>query len=119
MRNSATSFSRSGLSDWLVQRVSAVILGIYTVLMVVVWSGHPTYVSWHALMSSTGMRIATLLALLSLAGHAWVGIWTVLTDYVTVRHMGAKAVPVRIFLEVLTVLALFVYLVWGIQIMWG
>ncbi len=119
MRNSATSFSRSGLSDWIVQRVSAVILGVYTVLMVVVWLGHPTFACWHAFMSSTSMRIATLLALLALAGHAWIGIWTVLTDYVTVRHMGPKAVPVRLSLEVLTVLALFVYLVWGIQIMWG
>ena len=28
---SATSFSRSGLSDWLLQRVSAIVLAAYTV----------------------------------------------------------------------------------------
>ena len=30
---SATSFSRSGMSDWIVQRVSAVILAVYFVVV--------------------------------------------------------------------------------------
>ena len=28
------------------------------------------------------MRLFTLLMILALVGHAWVGMWTVLTDYV-------------------------------------
>ena len=31
MVTSVTSFSRNGVSDWLVQRVSAVLLGVYFV----------------------------------------------------------------------------------------
>ncbi len=119
MRNSATSFSRSGLSDWIIQRVSAVILGIYTLIMLTVWLSHPNYTAWHAFMTGTGMRITTLLTLLALAAHAWVGLWTVLTDYITVRHMGENAVALRLVLEVACVLMIFVDVIWGIQILWG
>jgi succinate dehydrogenase / fumarate reductase membrane anchor subunit len=31
---SATSFSRSGVSDWILQRVSAVILAVYFVVII-------------------------------------------------------------------------------------
>ncbi|NNM50911.1 MAG: succinate dehydrogenase, hydrophobic membrane anchor protein [Pseudomonadales bacterium] len=119
MRNSATSFSRSGLSDWIVQRVSAVILAVYFVVMVVIWAGHPSYACWHGLMMAPAMKILSLLSLLALASHAWVGLWTVLTDYVTTRHMGPRAVGVRLVLELAFALVIFVYLVWGIQILWG
>ena len=35
MVTTVTSFGRSGLSDWLVQRVSAIILGAYSIFIVV------------------------------------------------------------------------------------
>jgi len=122
MRNSATSFSRSGLADWLVQRVSAYILALYFVVVVgfLICSGDGlAYAYWHAFMTCTAMRIFSLLALLALAAHAWVGLWTVLTDYVTERQMGAKAAVIRLFLQTGMAICIFVYVVWGIQILWG
>lgn len=119
---SATSFSRSGLSDWIVQRVSAVILAVYTVVVLgfILCQGSAlTFDAWSAFMLGTCMRIFTLLALLSLAGHAWVGVWTVLTDYVTTTQMGNKAIFLRLVLQVAMSLMIFVLLVWGIQILWG
>ena len=119
MSGSATSYSRSGVSDWIAQRLSAIVLAVYFIVMVIVWLGHPSYASWHELMVATPMRIFSLLALLALAVHAWVGMWTVLTDYVTVRQMGPLANVMRGALEVVFALALFVAVVWGIQILWG
>ena len=121
MMKSATSFSRSGLSDWLVQRVSAVILALYFVVVLgfIVTHGDMSYTDWHGFMACTFMRVFNLLALLALAGHAWVGIWTVLTDYITVRQMGARATFWRLLLQVGMGLSIFVFVVWGIQIFWG
>lgn len=121
MRNSATSFSRSGISDWLVQRVSAYILAVYFFVIVgfLLCQQGADYSRWHDFMLSTPMRIFTLLALLALAGHAWVGLWTVFTDYVTERQLGPKASVLRLLLQVGMAIFIFVYVVWGIQILWG
>lgn len=109
-----TNFSRSGLSDWLIQRVSAVILALYTVVMVLYMLFHPhlDYATWSTLFESTGMRLFTLATLLSIAAHAWIGLWTVFTDYV-------KITPVRLVLQVIVILALFVFVVWSVQVLWG
>lgn len=121
MRNSATSFSRSGLSDWLIQRVSAYILGAYFLFIVgyFICNKGVDFSTWYALMSCTAMRIFTLLAILALAAHAWVGLWTVFTDYITERQMGPKAAVIRLIFQVGMALFIFVYVVWGIQILWG
>lgn len=121
MMKSATSFSRSGMSDWLVQRVSAVILAVYMVVILgwIALQGEVTYENWSAFMGSTCMRIFGLMALASLAGHAWVGLWTVTTDYLTVRQMGAKATFLRLAAQVGMGTLVFVYVVWGLKIFWG
>ncbi|MDF2445489.1 MAG: succinate dehydrogenase, hydrophobic rane anchor protein [Moraxellaceae bacterium] len=121
MRNSATSLTRNGIADWLVQRVSAYILGIYFVVVLgfLVCNPGVGFDEWKAFMLATPMRIFTLLSLLALIGHSWVGMWTVLTDYVTVRQMGGNATFLRAVLLVGMVLANFVFLIWGIQILWG
>ncbi len=121
MRSSATSFSRSGLSDWILQRVSAVILALYFVVIVgwLLTTADVTYAAWHGMMTSTGMRIFSLLALLSLAAHSWVGLWTVVTDYVTTRQMGPLANFMRLIAEIGFGILIFVFVVWGIQILWG
>ena len=67
----------------------------------------------------TKMRLFSLTALLALAAHAWVGMWTVFTDYLTERQMGAKATIIRLALQTGMVIGVFVYVVWGIQILWG
>lgn len=121
MRYSATSFSRSGVSDWLAQRVSAYVLAAYFVVIVGYLLGNPglEYAQWHSFMSCNAMRVFSLLALLALAAHAWVGMWTVFTDYVTELQMGAKATVIRLVLQTGMVIGIFVYVVWGIQILWG
>ena len=96
MVRSATSYSANGLRDWLVQRVSAVVLAIYSIFLIGFFVLHSpvTYAAWSALFAHTWMKVFTLLTLASLVMHAWVGVWTILTDYI-------KLPCLRVFLRYL------------------
>jgi succinate dehydrogenase membrane anchor subunit len=121
MVTNVTSFSRSGLSDWLVQRVSAVILAAYSVFLVVYLACNPDldYLQWKALHQGLCMKLFSLAAIVSIAAHAWIGLWAVLTDYVTVRLMGPKATPLRVVLQLGMIIVTLAYVVWAIDILWG
>ncbi|WP_372613787.1 succinate dehydrogenase, hydrophobic membrane anchor protein [Halomonas sp.] len=114
MVTNITNLGRSGLSDWLIQRVSAVILALYTLFIVLYLLFNPglDYEAWNGLFSQTWMRIFSLLAFVSLAAHAWIGLWTVTTDYL-------KPTGIRVGVQILVILSIFVFLVWGIQVLWG
>ena len=103
-----------GLRDWLIQRFTAIFLGFYSVYLLVFLFQHPdlNYNDWRALFSSYWMQIASLFALVSIGLHAWIGLWTVLTDYV-------KSTFWRYVLQAAILFALFGYVVWGIMILWG
>ena len=107
---SATGLTGSGSRDWVVQRISAVVLAVYSLVMLAWFLTHqPTFELWQGFMLSLPMRLFTLLTVLALAGHAWVGMWTVLTDYV-------KSNGLRFVLQSAMILAVLVYLFWGVMI---
>lgn len=114
MVTTITSYGRSGLSDWLVQRMSALILALYSVFMVVYLLANPEldYPQWQALFDMTSMRIFSFMALLSLGAHCWIGLWSVSTDYI-------KPFAVRFVFQMLVGGAMFAYTIWGIQLLWG
>ncbi|RYZ34910.1 MAG: succinate dehydrogenase, hydrophobic membrane anchor protein [Sphingobacteriales bacterium] len=118
---SATGLTGSGSRDWIVQRVSAVILAVYTVVILGWILFHPGfgYTEWYGFMMTLPMKTFSLLALVSLVGHGWVGMWTVFTDYVTASQVGPSAHGVRLVLQSAMIIALFVFMVWGIQIFWA
>jgi succinate dehydrogenase / fumarate reductase membrane anchor subunit len=103
-----------GLRDWLGQRISAVILGVYTIGLVlfVLIKGDLGYDTWARLFAAPLMKVFTLLALASLFYHAWVGMRDFWMDYV-------KPVGVRLTLQVLTVLYLLACAVWSVQVLWS
>ena len=109
-----TSFGRSGLSDWLVQRVSAVILAVFLLFMVAYLLLNPQldFAQWQALFNDTSMRIFTLMALLSLGAHCWIGLWSISTDYL--KHFA-----VRFTFQMVVGLLMFIYTIWGVQLLWG
>ncbi|MAT92894.1 MAG: succinate dehydrogenase, hydrophobic membrane anchor protein [Halioglobus sp.] len=119
MVTAVTSFGRSGLSDWLVQRVSGVILLAWFLCVGASLLGGVDYASWKAMFEHTAMKIFTLLAILSLAAHAWIGMWSVGTDYLTQRLMGPVGNVLRLAFQIACSLVVFVYVIWGIQILWG
>jgi succinate dehydrogenase / fumarate reductase membrane anchor subunit len=121
MVTNATSLSRSGVSDWLIQRSSAVILAAYTLFVLGVFIVNPNmdYSSWSALFSSNPMRLFSLITIFALCGHAWIGLWTITTDYLNVHHVGSFATVSRLTVQAICALITVTYLFWGIQIFWG
>jgi len=102
-----------GTRDWLAQRITALIMAMYSViLLVVLLRGSPlTFGVWKDLFASGWMRVATLLFAASLAWHAWVGVRDILMDYI-------KPDGLRLALQVLTLLLLATYVGWTVQVLW-
>lgn len=102
-----------GWKDWLVQRVTAVVMAIYTVLLLVSFltTSNFSYESWAGLFANQGFKIATFVTFLALIYHAWVGVRNIWMDYV-------KPVSVRIALQVATLLWLIGCAGWAAQILW-
>lgn len=106
-------FNRSGLYDWIVQRCTAVIIAVYAIFLMIYLLDHPgiSYDTWKLLYSNVWMRVSTVIVLVSILWHAWIGLWTVFTDYVKVK-------PLRLLLEVLVILLLLAYFIWVLEILW-
>ncbi|MGV8604267.1 succinate dehydrogenase, hydrophobic membrane anchor protein, partial [Pseudomonas aeruginosa] len=81
MVTNVTNFSRSGLYDWMAQRVSGVVLAASVIFLLGYLIAHPniSYADWHGLVSQVWILIFSLLPLVALGVHAWVGMWTLST----------------------------------------
>ena len=102
-----------GLGSWLAQRITAVIMAVYSVILLVMFmTGRPiSYSVWKDLFTQGWMRVATLLFAISLAWHAWIGVKEILIDY-------ARPDSLRFTLHVIFALIIAAYLGWTIQILW-
>jgi succinate dehydrogenase / fumarate reductase membrane anchor subunit len=114
MVNRIVTGAHYGLRDWLVQRVSAVVMAVYFVLVAAYLLVQPSfgYDTWTELFSGNVMRTFSLLFLLSLFYHAWIGVRDIVMDYV-------KPASIRLVIHVLVILALILYVIWSVQILWG
>ena len=102
-----------GTGSWLAQRITAVIIALYSLIALVVlfWGRPLSYAVLRDLFAQGWMRVATLVFMVSLAWHAWVGVRDILMDYV-------KPDGLRLTLEVVTILLLAGYLGWTVQVLW-
>jgi succinate dehydrogenase / fumarate reductase membrane anchor subunit len=103
-----------GLKDWLAQRLTAVVMAVYTVIFLVAICRLPAfdYGNWKALWSGGFMRMATLLFFACLLYHAWIGMRNIFMDYI-------KPTWLRVTLHTAVILALLAYGAWAVQILWG
>lgn len=102
-----------GLRDWMAQRISAVVIAVYVlILLVMLMTGRPiNYGVWKDLFEQSWMRVATLVFAISLAWHMWVGVRDIVMDYV-------KSDGLRLTVQVLVILLIAGYLGWIVQILW-
>ncbi len=114
MVSSVTSLTGNGLKDWLVQRLTAVYLAAYSILLIAVWflCAPWTYIKWTVLFHTPWFQLTTALALFTVLLHAWIGIWTVTTDYI-------KPTALRLMVQALVGLVLLAQLVAGFMMIWG
>lgn len=102
-----------GLKDWLVQRITAVLMIAYTGLLIILMIIYQpeSYEDFKALFSIQWIKIASLLFFTGLCWHAWVGVRNVLMDYV-------HPMAIRLTLQVTCIVALLGYLIWFLDILW-
>jgi succinate dehydrogenase / fumarate reductase membrane anchor subunit len=103
-----------GTGDWLLQRLTAVVMAAYTVGLLACLLAEPPrdHAAWRELFSGTAMRLATMLFFAALLYHAWVGMRDIVMDYV-------KPAGARLGLETAIAGVLVLYLVWSASILWG
>jgi succinate dehydrogenase / fumarate reductase membrane anchor subunit len=103
-----------GVSEWLLQRLTAAIMAAYTVAAFgyVLYRKPASYADWTALFSGNAFRVFTMLFIAALLYHAWVGMRDILMDYV--RPTG-----IRLFAQTLVGATLFFHLIWSASILWG
>jgi succinate dehydrogenase / fumarate reductase membrane anchor subunit len=102
-----------GLRDWLSQRVTATLMGLFTLIVIVqvLLPGPMGYDKWAGIFSSQWMKVLTFVVIVSLLYHVWVGMRDVWMDYV-------KPVGIRLGLQVFTIAWLVGCAGWAIQVLW-
>lgn len=114
MVKSVLGVNHQGLRDWVIQRLSAVFMAIYTMGLIGFLVFHPglSYAEWHHLFAQLWVKIATIFFLLCLMFHAWIGMWTIFTDYI-------KLYLVRSVLHLFVIIVLAACFIWGVMILWS
>ena len=103
-----------GTRDWLSQRVTAVLMGLFTLIVLaqVIFSRGPIgYDKWAGIFASQWMKVLTFSVIAGLVYHVWVGMRDVLMDYV-------KPVGIRLALQVFVIVWLVGCAGWAIQVLW-
>ena len=108
-----------GTLDFIVQRVTAVIMAIYTLILFFgfLFSSDMNFEAWRQLFTfqvgvlPVGQLLATL-AFFSVAWHAWIGVRDIWMDYVTPAGL-------RLLLQTLTVLWLVGSIVYFAKVLWS
>jgi succinate dehydrogenase / fumarate reductase, membrane anchor subunit len=103
-----------GTRGWLLQRLTAFFMAIYTVGFVacLLWHVPASQADWRALFAGPVVRVSTMFFFAALLYHAWVGMRDILMDYV-------KPTGLRLTLQTAVAATLVVYLIWSASILWG
>jgi succinate dehydrogenase / fumarate reductase membrane anchor subunit len=106
--------NHQGLRDWMVQHLSAFFMAIYSIGLIAYLVTHTNldFSTWQLLFSHTWMKISTIMFVGLVLMHAWVGMWTIFTDYV-------KPYVLCLTLNGLVLFFLAACFIWTLQILWG
>ena len=103
-----------GMRDWLSQRVTAVLMALFTLLVlaqVILSKGPIGYDKWSGIFSSQWMKVLTFVVIFAMLYHVWVGVRDIWMDYI-------KPVAVRLSLQVFTIVWLVGCAGWAVQVLW-
>ncbi len=106
-----------GLDMWLFQRASAVYMALFIPVFAVCALAVDTmdHETWRGLFAPVWMKVASLLFVVSLLSHAWIGLREIFIDYV---HC-ARCVWPRLVLYFIFAVLYLGCLVWAIDILWS
>jgi succinate dehydrogenase / fumarate reductase, membrane anchor subunit len=102
-----------GVRDWLAQRITSILMAIFTVVLVVqvLLPGPLDYYRWSAIFAHQWMRLLTFVTIVALLFHVWVGMRDIWMDYV-------KPVSARLALDLVSIAWLVGCAGWAIQVLW-
>ena len=102
-----------GLRDWLMQRITAAIMLVFTLMLIIssFTSSAKGYAWWAGLMSNWAMQGMAMIAFVALAWHAWVGMRDIWMDYV-------KPTGLRLTLHVITIAWMLGSLLMAVRVLW-
>ena len=108
-------FSRRGPLDFVTQRVSAVVIALYTLCLSGFILANPelSYVEWVQFINSPIMRGFGLLTVLAVVAHSWIGLWIIGTDYLSEHSKGSSATFLRYSYQTILILLLAQYALFG------
>ena len=114
MVKSVLGVNHQGLTEWIGQRLSALVMIVYVVGLVAFMVGHAPldYDQWHDFFANRWIKIATLIFIVSLLYHAWIGMWTILTDYV-------KSLVFNMVLQAIILLSLVACFFYALLVVWS
>lgn len=110
----AAILAGNGLKDWVAQRLTALYFGVYAVFLFGFLLCHPhlSFETWRTLFQHTGFKAFSAMAIFALCYHAWLGLWTVTTDYI-------KCTALRMTVQTAVISYLLGLFFWGLLIVWG
>jgi succinate dehydrogenase / fumarate reductase membrane anchor subunit len=103
-----------GTRDWIAQRVTAVVMALFTVVVLaqlILHRGTIGYDLWAGIFAAQWMKVLTLVVIVALAYHVWVGMRDIWMDYV-------KPVGLRLGLQIFSLAWLIGCAGWAIQVLW-
>jgi len=103
-----------GMRDWLSQRVTAVLMALFTLLVLaqIVFSKGPvSYELWAGIFAAQWMKTLTFVVIAAMLFHVWVGMRNIFMDYV-------KPYAVRFVMHVFAITWLVASAGWAIQVLW-
>ena len=105
--------ARYGLRDWLAQRVTALLMALFAVVLLVqvLMPGPLDYYRWSAIFAAQWMKVLTFAVIIAMAWHAWVGAREILMDYV-------RPVMTRLLLQTAALVWLVGCTGWAVQVLW-
>ena len=100
----------SGLKAWVLQRATAIYIGLFSIVLLAVLLFDPPrdYAQWRDWFADPLIGITTLVYVVAILLHAWVGIRDILIDYV-------KPLGLRVTLLALVALGLLACGLWASQ----
>ena len=102
-----------GLRDWLAQRVTSLLMALFTLAVVVqiLLPGPLDYFRWSGIFAQQWMKVLTFVTAVALLYHVWVGMRDIWMDYI-------KPVGTRLLLQALTIVWLLACAGYAAQILW-
>lgn len=108
------SSSRTGLGEWLLQRLSALFVTGFAIYAAVHWLIAPPadFLAWRGWFGAGPVRLASGLFVVLLLIHAWIGMRSVFIDYLHPLWLRLSALA-------LTAVGLLALALWAAQILLG